>query len=96
MIQRAIEKSGLPTVAIVNLKNIAERVGMPRAVSVKFPRGATMGPPHQRDLHRKVLLDALDWLHTARQSDRYRELAHRWHPDAAHNEMSPQAATKAG
>lgn len=96
MIQRAIEKSGLPTVAIVNLKDRAERVGMPRAVSVKFPRGATMGPPHQRDLHRKVILDALDWLQTARQSDRYRELAHRWHPDTDHDETRPQSATKAG
>ncbi len=96
MILRAIEESGLPTVCIVNMHDRAERVGMPRAVSVKFPRGATLGPPHQPDVHREVILDALDWLQNARQSDRYRELEHRWSQDAAHDDVKAQTGAKAG
>ncbi len=59
MIQRAIEQSGIPTVGIVTMKDRAERLRLPRVVAVKFPRGATLGPPGQADLHRRIIRDAL-------------------------------------
>lgn len=81
MIQRAIEESGIPTVGVVNMKDKADRVGLPRAVSVKFPRGATLGPPHQAELHRRILRDALHHLETATEPAPAVELDHRWKPN---------------
>ena len=77
MIQRAIEEAGIPTVAVVNLKGRMERLGLPRAVLVRFPRGATIGAPNEPALQRQVLLAALGRLE---QADVPRVLAEFSHP----------------
>lgn len=76
--QRAIEAAGIPTVAIANLRERVERVMYPRAVIVKFPRGATVGPPGDVPLQTQVLRDALDWLESATQPGAFLDLPHRW------------------
>ncbi|MEE8435082.1 MAG: hypothetical protein V3S64_09885 [bacterium] len=76
--QRAIEAAGIPTVAIANLRDRVERVMYPRAVIVKFPRGATVGAPEDAALQTQVLRDALDWLESASQPGAFLDLPHRW------------------
>lgn len=78
LIQRAIEAAGIPTVAIANLRERVERVGYPRAAIVRFPRGATVGPPGNTGLQRQVLQDALRVLETAQPGKAVVELPHRW------------------
>ena len=78
MIQRAIEAAGIPTIAIANLRDRVERIKYPRAVLVKFPRGATVGPPGDAALQRQVILDALHVLESATEPCAYVELPHRW------------------
>ena len=80
MIQRAIEEAGIPTVGVVNLKERMERLKLPRAVLVRFPRGAQFGPPHQIATQRQVLLDALAALEGATAPGILVELPHRWQP----------------
>ena len=44
------------TVAVSTMKHSVERVKNPRAVVVRFPRGATIGPPNDIPLQRRVIL----------------------------------------
>ena len=78
MIQRGIEQAGIPTVAIANLRMRVEQVNYPRAVMVKFPRGATVGPPGDAALQGQVIRDALEVLVSARQGAAIVDLPHRW------------------
>ena len=76
--QRAIEAAGIPTVAIANLRERVEQVMSPRAVIVRFPRGATAGPPGDAPLQTQVLRDALEWLESASRPGAFLDLPHRW------------------
>ncbi len=63
---------------LANLPERVTRVGYPRAAIVKFPRGATCGPPHAAELQRQVIADALRLLETAQSPGTLLELPHRF------------------
>ena len=73
-----MEAAGIPTVAVTNLRERVEWVRYPRAVVVRFPRGATVGPPEAAFLQRQVLQDAFTLLENAPQTNAIFELPHRW------------------
>jgi D-proline reductase (dithiol) PrdB len=77
-VQRAVEAAGIPTVALATLLDRVQWVRYPRAAIVKFPRGATCGPPHAADLQRAVLRDVFRLLETAREPGTVVELPHRF------------------
>jgi len=77
-----VEAAGIPTTALANLPDRVQRVRYPRAAIVKFPRGATCGPPHAADLQREVIGEALRLLETATTPGTMHELPHRF-TDAA-------------
>lgn len=60
MLARAIEEAGLPTSAIVLIKEQAERVKPPRALFVPFPFGFALGKPGDSEFQHRVLAAALD------------------------------------
>lgn len=62
MLARAIEEADLPTVAIVLIKEHAERVKPPRALWTPFPFGFALGNPDDPPFQRKVLSAALGLL----------------------------------
>jgi len=62
VLARAIEEAGLPTVAIVLIKEHAQRVKPPRALWVPFPYGFALGKPGEPEFQYKVLTAALDLL----------------------------------
>lgn len=78
MIQRAIEKAGIPTVGLSTFKDSVERINYPRAATVKFPRGATLGRPNDPAMQRQVLLDTFEVLRTAQAPGTVVELDHKW------------------
>jgi D-proline reductase (dithiol) PrdB len=78
LIQRAIEKAGIPTVGLSTFKDRVERINYPRAATVKFPRGATLGRPNDPAMHRQVLLDTFELLRTAPGPSTWVELDHKW------------------
>ena len=60
MLTRVFEEAGLPTTAIVLIKEHAERVKPPRALFVPFPFGFALGNPDDPPFQHKVLAAALD------------------------------------
>lgn len=62
-VQRAVEMLGIPTVLITVDREQSWSGRPPRALSPKgFKIGHSLGGPFQRELHLKVLLDALGLL----------------------------------
>jgi len=60
IIQREIEMTGIPTVLITVSLEQTKQAGPPRAIApYHFKLGNSLGGPHQVELQRKVLLDAL-------------------------------------
>ena len=57
LIAAEIEKRGIPTVCVILLREIAERVRPPRALSVPFPLGYPLGA--DAETQRRVIQEAL-------------------------------------
>ena len=55
-----------------------EKIRYPRAVLVRFPRGATVGTPGDAAQQRRVLEDALGLLASATVPGTLVELDHKW------------------
>lgn len=59
LIAAEIERRGIPTVSIVLLREIAEKVRPPRALSVEFAHGYPLGRANDAAIQREVMLEAL-------------------------------------
>ena len=59
LIAAEIERRGIATVSIVLLREIAEKVRPPRALSVEFAHGYPLGKPHDAAVQREVMMEAL-------------------------------------
>lgn len=59
LLAAAIEERGIPTVCIVLLREVAEKVRPPRALFVPYPHGFALGKPNDAPLQRTVMLHAL-------------------------------------
>ena len=62
LIARAIEERGIPTVCVVMNRDIPENVKTPRAVFVRFPYGAPLGPANDGTTQMATVRAALDVL----------------------------------
>jgi D-proline reductase (dithiol) PrdB len=65
LIARAIEERGIPTVCVVMNRDVTENVKTPRALYVRFPYGAPLGPAGRGDTQMAVIRAALDVLVSA-------------------------------
>ena len=52
----------MPTVCVVMNREITVNVKTPRAVHVRFPYGAALGPAHNSEIQMAVIREALDLL----------------------------------
>ncbi len=59
LIAAELERRWIPTVCIVLLREVAEKVRPPRALAVPFRHGFALGEPHDARLQRSVLKRAL-------------------------------------
>ncbi len=59
LIARVLEEAGLATVCIVMRREVAQNVKPPRAMFVKFPFGAPLGPAGDVQTQRGVIMEAL-------------------------------------
>ncbi len=62
LIARAIEAQGIPTICVVMNREIIECVKAPRALFVRFPYGAPLGPAGAEEIQRAVIRAALSVL----------------------------------
>lgn len=60
-----MEAHGISTVVVFLLHEIAEQVGVPRGLSVKFPFGHPLGEPHNVTQQMLLIRQALNMLETA-------------------------------
>ena len=59
LIQSVIERAGIATTSITLLREITAKVGPPRALFVDRPLGYPLGEPHDANLQREILQEAL-------------------------------------
>ncbi len=67
LIARTIEAAGIPTVSILGLREIAEKVRPPRCVHLKWPFGHPLGEPGNRAQQLSVIHYALRALYDVRE-----------------------------
>ncbi len=77
LLQSAIEREGIPTVALTFSAELTAHIGTPRALAVRFPYGAPFGNPLNPWLQTRVLREALDLLVSATEPT-IRPSAYRW------------------
>lgn len=62
LVAREIEKHGISTVCVMNLRKVAKRIAAPRTLLVDRPMGAVLGDPGDRAGQRALVLAALAML----------------------------------
>lgn len=78
VVARELEERGIPTVTVSLIPELSEIAGAPRTLTVRFPFGAPCGNPGNGELHRSVLLEALELLMNARGPGEIRASRHTW------------------
>ena len=78
LVQRVLEASGVPTVALSMIPDLTRAVGVPRLAGISYPMGRPLGRPHDADGQRAVLRSMLELLTTAPGPDTYVELPFVW------------------
>lgn len=78
LIARVLEEAGISTVSFFLLAEIAQQLGVPRGVSVKFPFGHVLGEPHNVVQQQLLIKHGLDLLMQARQAGTFVQLPYRW------------------
>ena len=78
VLAREFETAGFSTVALTALPELTARIGVPRALSTRFPFGAAAGDPGNRALHLGILREALGLVARAREPRTLAESGLRW------------------
>lgn len=78
LVQRVLEASGIPTVALSMIPDLTRAVGVPRLAGISYPMGRPLGRPHDADGQRAVLRATLEVLTAAPGPDTYVELPFVW------------------
>ena len=81
LMSRAIEEAGIPTLSMTSARDITESVMPPRAVFLNFPLGHETGKPHQPDLQRSIIKDALRAVEILKEPGTIIDLPYRWLED---------------
>ena len=95
LIAREIERRGIPTLSLSSARAITRRVNPPRAVYTDFPLGHTAGKPHDRDMQRAIMRDALRALVEISRPGEIIDLPYQWDSDDSWKDfvMRPRPAT---
>jgi D-proline reductase (dithiol) PrdB len=78
LVQRVLEASGIPTVALSMIPDLTRAVGVPRLAGIGYPIGRPLGRPHDGEGQRAVLRSMLQLLADAPGPDTYVELPFAW------------------
>jgi hypothetical protein len=81
LVARHAEAAGIPTLCMTSARDITRAVNPPRASFLDFPLGHTTGKPHEPDLQRQILVEALSSFETMTAPGSMKELPFRWSED---------------
>ncbi len=98
LIARRLEAAGIATVCLTSARDITRAVNPPRAAFVDFPLGHTSGRPHQPELNRAIVGDALRAFEVLKVPGSMVHLRYHWAEDDSWKDgvMRPSAATADG
>ncbi len=80
LIARVVEAAGIPTLCMTSALDITRAVNPPRAVFVNFPLGHQTGKPHDPDLQRRIVRDAMRAFAAITRPGTIVELPYVWDP----------------
>jgi hypothetical protein len=78
LIQREIEKQGIPTIGISIVREYSEKVKPPRTVFLRWPFGHPLGEPFNIAQQRVVLAEALGAVYAIQKPGTIIDLPYRW------------------
>lgn len=78
LIQREIEKAGIPTIGVSIVREFTEKVQPPRTVYLKWPFGHPLGEAGNVKQQRAVVMEALQALYTISTPGEIIDLPFRW------------------
>lgn len=81
LVARSAEAAGIPTLCMTSARDITRAVNPPRAAFLDFPLGHTAGKPHEPDLQRRILVEALSSFGTMTAPGSVVDLPFRWSED---------------
>jgi len=77
LIQREIEKEGIPTIGVSIVREYSEQVKPPRTIFLRWPFGHPFGAPFNTAQQRVVLAEALRALYTIQEPGTIIDLSHK-------------------
>ncbi|MGC9325469.1 MAG: hypothetical protein ACP5G0_12060 [Desulfomonilia bacterium] len=78
LVQREIERSGIPTIGISSVRPYTERVKPPRTIFLKWPFGHSLGEPFHVGQQRAVLKKAFHALYSIQVPGEIIDVPWRW------------------
>lgn len=78
LIQREIEKAGIPTIGVSIVREYTEKVKPPRTIFLRWPFGHPFGEPFHTAQQRVVLAEALRALYTIQEPGEIIDMPYRW------------------
>lgn len=78
LVQREIEKAGIPTIGISIVRKFSEEIRPPRTIFVKWPMGHPLGEPFKIETQAAVLKAAFKALETIKEPGTIIDLPYRW------------------
>ncbi len=96
LIQREIERAGIPTIGVSIVRDFSEKVRPPRTVALRWPFGHPLGEPGNLQQQRAVILEAFKQLYAISDAGTIVDLPFRWrredytkHAEPGAEELSP-------
>ncbi|HEY5673115.1 MAG TPA: hypothetical protein VIR78_05380 [Malonomonas sp.] len=96
LIQREIERAGIPTIGISIVREYSEKVRPPRTLFLRWPFGHPLGEPHNRPQQRAVLLEAFRALYQIEQAGSIVDSPFRWRREKYSDYQPPTRADLGG
>lgn len=78
LVQREIERQGIPTIGISIVRKFSEKVKPPRTVFLRWPFGHPLGEPFHVAQQRTVLTEAFNALYTIDAPGKIVDLPFKW------------------
>ncbi len=88
LIARQLEAAGVSTLCMSSALDITRAVNPPRAAFLNYPFGHTTGKPHEPELQRAILVEALQGFTELTSPGSIKRLPFRWSEDEAWKEMA--------
>ncbi|NIQ38147.1 MAG: hypothetical protein GTN81_06115 [Proteobacteria bacterium] len=89
LIQREVEKTGIPTIGISIVREFTEKVKPPRTIYVRWPFGHPLGEPFNVAQQRTMLFEGFQALYTIQRPGEIVDLPFKWRRESYSPDVPP-------